>query len=402
MGNVTEEWLNEAGTEKRLYSYNGAGFRTQMTYPDGSYETYTTDYTGMVTGKTDRRGTALTYTYNAWQNPLTIKAVNGSEQKNIVYTYDIMGNRKTMKEYGATTSDAITTNYTYDGRSRLTRETRDDIIKIYTYDAFNEPTRFTVKTSAGATLFDEKYSGYDNKYQLTDMWSNGVAADFNYDNNSQLIRKRHLPTTTSAESYLLADAETGVLDTQFTRANSGAIKNIATKRASSTIFSASYTFENSGNITRETLNGGVAKDFAYDGRNRLASETQTQNSVSTLSNTFAFDHRSNITSDGVNAYTYDTNDKILTSPQGAYTYDANGNLTSVTNKQYGYDLFNRLISFSDGTTTASYTYNGDGQRTSKTVNGTTKYFVWHGANVVLEYEKNSNGGVVNAEKYIYA
>ena len=128
----------------------------------------------------------------------------------------------------------------------------------------------------------------------------------------------------------------------------------------------------------------------------------TQNSVNSLSNTFAFDHKSNITSDGVNAYTYDTNDKMLTSPSGTYTYDANGNLTSVSNKQYGYDLFNRLTSFSDGTTTASYTYNGDGQRTSKTVNGTTKYFVWHGENVVLEYEKNSSGGVVNAEKYIYA
>ena len=93
---------------------------------------------------------------------------------------------------------------------------------------------------------------------------------------------------------------------------------------------------------------------------------------------------------------------MLTSPQGTYSYDANGNLTSVSNKQYGYDLFNRLTSFSDGTTTASYTYNGDGQRMSKTVNGVTKYFVWHGANVVLEYEKNSNGAIVNSEKYIYA
>lgn len=44
-----------------------------------------------------------------------------------------------------------------------------------------------------------------------------------------------------------------------------------------------YIFEHSGNITGETLNSGLTKSFVYDGRNRLASEMQSQNSANTLS-----------------------------------------------------------------------------------------------------------------------
>jgi YD repeat-containing protein len=35
-----------------------------------------------------------------------------------------------------------------------------------------------------------------------------------------------------------------------------------------------------------------------------------------------------------------------------------------------------VTSYAAGTTIASYSYNGDGLRTSKTVNGTAEAFVW--------------------------
>ncbi len=52
---------------------------------------------------------------------------------------------------------------------------------------------------------------------------------------------------------------------------------------------------------------------------------------------------------------------------------------------YEYDLFNRLIRYEKGDITAVYTYNGDGQRQSKTVNGVVTHFVWDGMNMVYEY-----------------
>lgn len=61
-----------------------------------------------------------------------------------------------------------------------------------------------------------------------------------------------------------------------------------------------------------------------------------------------------------------------------YGYDTRGNRTSVTPPggpavALGYDQANRLTSYG---TTATYAYNGDGLRMSKTVSGTTTSFAW--------------------------
>jgi YD repeat-containing protein len=54
----------------------------------------------------------------------------------------------------------------------------------------------------------------------------------------------------------------------------------------------------------------------------------------------------------------------------AFTYDANGNMTSDGMKTYEWDAENRLVAVKEGANTiASYTYNKDGLRTSKTVAG---------------------------------
>ncbi len=50
-----------------------------------------------------------------------------------------------------------------------------------------------------------------------------------------------------------------------------------------------------------------------------------------------------------------------------------------------YDLFNRMVKYEKGTDVYTYTYNGDGQRMSKTVNGTTTNFVWDGMDMILEH-----------------
>lgn len=66
------------------------------------------------------------------------------------------------------------------------------------------------------------------------------------------------------------------------------------------------------------------------------------------------------------------------SQKTTYGYDKDGNRTSITPAgkpatALTYDQANRLIAYG---TTASYAYNGDGLRMSKTVNGTTSAFTW--------------------------
>jgi YD repeat-containing protein len=59
----------------------------------------------------------------------------------------------------------------------------------------------------------------------------------------------------------------------------------------------------------------------------------------------------------------------------AYSYDAYGNLTHDGVKTYTYDAENRLVSVTDGTSNTSYSYAGDGERVSQTVDGTSTTFV---------------------------
>ena len=74
---------------------------------------------------------------------------------------------------------------------------------------------------------------------------------------------------------------------------------------------------------------------------------------------------------------------------GAVTpsYDGNGNLTSNGTFTLGYDAENRLSSASGAGNTASYTFDAQGRRKTKTVNGATTVFVTDAANrEVLEYD----------------
>ena len=58
-------------------------------------------------------------------------------------------------------------------------------------------------------------------------------------------------------------------------------------------------------------------------------------------------------------------------------------------KIYSYDKFNQLSGYYDGASVASYTYNADGLRVSKTVNGSRTAFTWNGQNLACEVNEDS-------------
>ena len=62
-------------------------------------------------------------------------------------------------------------------------------------------------------------------------------------------------------------------------------------------------------------------------------------------------------------------------------------------EMYDYDGFNRLSQVRKGGTTAQYTYNAEGIRTAKTVNGETTQFILDGGNVIGEV--NAQNQVTN-------
>ena len=147
-----------------------------------------------------------------------------------------------------------------------------------------------------------------------------------------------------------------------------------------------------GNRTQLTDRRG-AQAFGYDTLDRL---TSASHPLLATTQAFAYDAVGNRTTGGsvVNA-----GNQLTADANYAYVYDDNGNLTRKTLlatgnfTQYTYDAENRLTKveeFAAGNPTpvftSTYRYDGLGRRIEKVANGQTRRYIYHGEDILLEYD----------------
>ena len=144
-----------------------------------------------------------------------------------------------------------------------------------------------------------------------------------------------------------------------------------------------YTYDNMGNIATYTdANGTVT--YTYDALGQL---TKAEGSVTYE---YSYDNAGNILSANGHTYTYGdaTWADLLTAVDGhAITYDAAGNPTSYyngTNWSFTWEHGRNLGAATNGTTSLEFTYDVDGLRTSKTVNGTKHTYYYAGGTLLRE------------------
>ena len=191
----------------------------------------------------------------------------------------------------------------------------------------------------------------------------------------------------------------------------------------------SYTYYVDGNQKSKTesvdgSNKGTT-NYTYDGLNRLIKEQAPDKTYSYQYDSYGNRSRLSVTGDEsyTTSYSYDKNNRLRKETKTAgnaseitdYWYDPNGNqissmtVTTGTEEDAGvgiepaggntnsineYDSWNQLTKTMQNGKTASYTYNGDGLRMSKTVDGTTTRHIWDGTNIAGDV---TNGTVT---KYI--
>ena len=169
-----------------------------------------------------------------------------------------------------------------------------------------------------------------------------------------------------------------------------------------------YTYDANGNITEISRRHKTAEtaytkqqQFAYDELNQLV---RADDLVKNCTEVYTYDNGGNILSvttypltwgslDGVTAtktvnYGYDdTNwrDKLTSYDGQAITYDEIGNPLSYRGYTLTWQNGRQLATLSGNGITASYTYDVDGLRTSKTVNGVKHEYYYVGN--TLQYEK---------------
>lgn len=191
----------------------------------------------------------------------------------------------------------------------------------------------------------------------------------------------------------------------------------------------SYTYYVDGNQKSKTESvAGTSKgttSYTYDGLNRLIKEQAPNNTYSYQYDKYGNRSQLSVTGDEnyTTSYTYDKNNRMRNQTKTAgsakeitdFWYDPNGNQISSmtistggtgtagigielaggnTNSINEYNSWNQLTKTMQNGKTASYTYNGDGLRMSKTVDGIKTSHIWDGTNIVGDV---TNGTVT---KYI--
>ncbi len=347
-----------------IYKIDDKGRVYQVISPDTGTTTYGYDPAGNMTSKTDAKGVTISYVYDALNRLTNISADNG-----IAYSYDTCLNGKgrlcNMTDASGTTAYEYTakgqikketkvinsvqyvTQYTYDQNGNLKTMTYPSG-RVITYNYSNDHV-VSVLNNAVSLATNINYKPFGGMTSLT--YGNGISGTIGYDNQYRV-----------------------------TSITAGAVMNLST-----------YQYDNNSNITNIT---SQSKTYSYDALDRLSTANGPWGSLS-----WTYDGVGNRLNEGSTAYTYTAGTNKLTGAGSLnFGYDSNGNTTSQAARSYTYNQNQRLIQVNDGTTAAYYTYNGNGQRAKKVVNGVTTVFHYSLKGQIIA-ESNSAGNIT--AEYVY-
>ena len=362
-------------------SYNtGAWTLAQQLYGNGlwwkyDYDAQTDDLLRRYTNLSDNTGTGYAYTYDSRGQ------ISKIEKKSLTL------------ENGAITGESLLTAeyYGYDAMDRLTRIVVTDGTNLisdiaWTYDADQNVTAITTRVNNNGALRTDTYAySYDDDHRPTNTTYGSVSESITYDGYSRVTGKtvQNSGNTVLSTSYAYRDIDAEHTTTQ--------VSSLMSTFGGNTV-SHSYTYDANGNI----LSDGTTT-YAYDSLNQLVWE---YNTAAGKAWNYAYDLGGNILSkteydyaDGQTSnpvtvsYTYGDAvwRDLLTAYNGeAITYDGIGNPTSYRGWGMTWQGGRQLASMQKDGTTLSFSYNDAGLRTEKTVNGSTRRYIWNSSQLMAD------------------
>ncbi len=329
----------------------------------------------------------------------------------VSYVYDNL-DRITEVKYDGTT----VYKYVYDGSGNLYSacDAALGFTIYYEYDHTDRCVKSCTKDNAtGAILssYSYQYDVNNNLIKLT-CSTNGTtwATTYTYDKDNRPIAA----TLVSGKAITNTYDSIGRLSTKSIGAYTTTLSYLAGINGSQTAMVSSYQngtdaayqyeYDANGNITH-IQQGDTHLYYQYDALNQLVRE---DNSILNKSITYTYDDRGNMLNKTEYAYvanggtlgaaadtiTYGYESEYqawadqLTSYDGeAIRYDASGNPTTYR----GYTMAwqgRRLTGATNGTNTISYSYDENGIRTQKTVNGTVTNYNYHGSALISQVTGN--------------
>lgn len=418
-GNVTlvTDGLNHV-TENRYDSLSRV-YRSQI---DGNATFFEYDGQNQLTKVTDGRGRNTVYAIDGLGN---LKQTTSGDSGVTTNTYDEAGNLLTR-----TDAKLQKTSYQYDVLSRPTLVTfSDGATVVYEYDqGQNGIGRLgKISDSSGSIAY-----GYDGRGRLTleTRTIGGVAyvTSYRYDNGGRLSSMTY-PTGLTVEYVPDAMGRVAQVNTVI--------------GSSSSVVVSAVTYQPFGPVRSITFGNGQTQVRGYDLDGRVASYTQSTKTVALGYNaannitsigdaadlpgrtTYGYDYQDRLTSvatpTATQSYSYDaignrvvkwnnsssttlsyggTGSRLTAIGNQAIVSDANGSITSKGTATFNYDARGRMVSANTQIGLVQYLINSLGQRVRKTTPTEMTVFHYDAAGKLIA-ETTSSGSTSATQEYIY-
>jgi RHS repeat-associated protein len=348
--------------QSTLYHYDDTNRINTVTDPLGRTSKDAYDLAGNTTIITDAKGLTTTYGYNNAYELTGVTYHDSGVTPNVSYLYDNLGRRTVM------TDGTGTSRYSYDSLNRLiSYQNGSSTTMGYGYDLASRLTSIIYPGSNTLTR------GYDDANRLTSVtdWLTHVTR-FGYNHDGALVSQNY---PNSTQMLVGRDPAQEVISITHTYTPT-----------SNTFLSFTYSHDPVGVISNTVDSPTGTHNYTYDPLYRLGGDKIP--GVSGSTSTWQYDAATDITgttyiagsTTTTTTRNYDVADEMtsLLQKQGGtttknltLTYNKNGDritqsdsVSGVSNA-YTYDQEDRLTKYTSGTTSYSYSYNGDGLRMSK-------------------------------------
>lgn len=387
-------------------AYNAYGTKTTTDSNVGDKTTY--DFFGRPTQVLDKDAYSESYSYGVVSG-ITSTTVTDKNSKTSVFTYTAFANPDEKYLMAVKDQAGTTTSYTRNIRNRITGITQGGISHSYNYNTKYFLTS-EVHPESGTSSYGRDSAGnmtsrtdatgtksyaYDALDRLTSMTAGGKTNSFGYDNADN----RTSATSPSASFTYAYDAANRLTAKNETIAGYG--------------YAIAYSYDSNDNITKITYPSGRAVTYGYNGNNQVTSVDGFGGSVTSVTYNTAGLPTAYTYSNGItNTISYNNRNLTTGLTSGSavkltYGYDSRGNTTAITNgltasasQTFGYDNINRVTSFQGAWGSGSYTYDGYGNRTAKSVGGTATSYSYSSNRLgsasggeAASYSYNNNGAL---------
>jgi RHS repeat-associated protein len=387
------------------YGYDAAGNLVTVKDPENHTTTYALDALSRNTRVTQPMGQYVQYVYDTRDRVDFIINARGNK---IDYDYESWGPVSSEREYPTTSAPTADRTIIYsrdnDGHVLSVADTDIAASPAYsmTYDPLGRPYDEVVRyIPGGDRTLKRRYDRYGNRKELTVLDGGALTNTYTYNKLNQLNAANLAGAALGLAYFANGDRQSITLPNgtseQFAYRLNGPIQSITVNGPSGQIAQFAYTYTDVLNVDTQTDQHGTHQ-FGYDGLNRLT-QTVRPSSSGLPNESYVYDSVGNREDPGNSAlYGYDNNNRITASPGLTYTFDADGSmLTRSDGAVFTHDPRNRLRQFAKGTASASYLYEAGGRRVSKTVNGTSMWFLWDDSSLLAEYD----GGGTPTKRYGY-